>query len=265
MDGKRADTDGMDRLLRHVAICNNTTLPGGRLPFYVSDEIAGWFRPASLPVLLRLGCVQRGAGAAAAPARLQTLARGMADAGLCRWRSEAFDVRAEPGGPVLGVMDRGALPALGVRAAGVHMNGFVRRDGGPWLWVARRAADKVLDPGKLDHVAAGGIPAGLTPVQALVKEAAEEAGVPGRLLADAECVEIIDYVMERPEGLRRDRLYCYDVELPAEFIPEARDGEAAGFELWPLPAVFARVRDTDDFKFNVPLVLAGLFRRLGIA
>ncbi len=71
--------------------------------------------------------------------------------------------------------------------------------------------------------------------------------------------------MERPEGLRRDWLICYDLSLPADFIPHAADGEVESFELWPVARVLDRVRDTDDFKFNVNLVLIDLFRRLGLA
>jgi hypothetical protein len=43
------------------------------------------------------------------------------------------------------------------------------------------------------------------------------------------------------------------------------DGEVAGFELWPLARVVETVRQTDDFKFNVNLVLLDLFARLGVA
>ena len=46
--------------------------------------------------------------------------------------------------------------------------------------------------------------------------------------------------------------------------PVAVDGEVAGFELWPMAAVLDRVRDTDEFKFNVNLVLIDLFRRRGL-
>ena len=132
------------------------------------------------------------------------------------------------------------------------------------MWVARRAADKLLDPGKLDHLVGGGVPAGLTPAETLVKEAAEEAGVPAALCAAARHVGTISYAMERPEGLRRDRLHMYDLVLPDGFVPEPRDGEVAGFELWPASEVLERVRQTDDFKFNVNLVLIGLFQRLGM-
>ena len=36
------------------------------------------------------------------------------------------------------------------------------------------------------------------------------------------------------------------------------------FELWPVQRVLETVRDTDDFKFNVNLVLIDLFLREGL-
>jgi 8-oxo-dGTP pyrophosphatase MutT (NUDIX family) len=132
------------------------------------------------------------------------------------------------------------------------------------MWVARRAMDKRLDPGKLDHVVAGGIPAGLDPMQTLVKEAGEEAAIPPALAASAVPTGIIGYVMERPEGLRRDLLHCYDLALPEDFVPTPADGEVESFELWPMARVVETVRDTDGFKFNVSLVLIDLFARLGV-
>ncbi len=56
--------------------------------------------------------------------------RRLVAAGLGRWRGEAFDVRADPDGPVLGQVDRGALPVLGIEAVGVHLNGLVERPDG---------------------------------------------------------------------------------------------------------------------------------------
>jgi len=97
-----------------------------------------------------------------------------------------------------------------------------------------------------------------------VKEAAEEAGVPAALAATAVETGLVSYIMERPEGLRRDWLICYDLLLPEDFVPVATDGEVESFELWPLARVLERVRDSDDFKFNVNLVLIDLFRRLGL-
>jgi 8-oxo-dGTP pyrophosphatase MutT (NUDIX family) len=254
----------MDTIYRHVAACNNAILPGGRLPLLVGGQRAGWLNPSLLEPVLALGGERRDGGVAIDGGLLDGIARGLADAGHFKWRGEAFDVRAAPDGPVLATLDRGALPSFGVQAVGVHLNALVLRGDGPWLWVARRAADKLLDPGKLDHLVAGGVPAGLSPMEALLKEGEEEAGLPEALLGGAAHVGVIDYAMVRDEGLRRDRLHCYDVALPEEFVPEARDGEVEGFELWPLADVAARVRETDDFKFNVNLVLIDLFQRRGL-
>ena len=183
--------------------------------------------------------------------------------GQCRWRGEAFDVRADPEGRVLATIDRGALPILGIEAVGVHLNGLVQGPDGLQMWIGRRSPDKKLDPGKLDHIVAGGVPAGLGAAETLVKEAGEEAGIPAALAARAVHRGVISYTMERPEGLRRDRLHCYDLMLPDSFVPYPVDGEVIDFELWPIRRVLETVRDTDDFKFNVNLVLIELFARLG--
>ncbi len=145
----------------------------------------------------------------------------------------------------------------------MHVNGLVRRADGLHLWVARRSATKALDPGKLDHLVAGGISAGMNAAQTLVKEGAEEAGLPAALARSAVPVSTVEYAMTRDEeGLRRDILYCYDLDLPGDFVPKAEDGEVERFELWPIDRVLEAVRRTDDFKFNVNLVLIDLFRRL---
>jgi 8-oxo-dGTP pyrophosphatase MutT (NUDIX family) len=173
-------------------------------------------------------------------------------------------VRATPDGSALTRIDRGALPSFGIQATGVHVNGLVQRAGALYIWVARRAMDKQLDPGKLDQVVAGGVSAGYGLMATLIKEAGEEAAIPPELAATAMHVGVIGYAMERPEGLRRDCLHCYDLALPEDFIPKPSDGEVEAFELWPVQHVFETVRDTDDFKFNVNLVLIDLFIRQGL-
>ena len=261
---------GMDkRLARHFDTCNNAILPGGRLAFAIGAAQIGWLRPEVARALAGFSAIaidaHRATLAAEAAGELHAIGRALAEQGLCRWRGEAFDVRARGDGPVLATLDRGALPVFGVLATGVHVNGLVQRADGLHLWIARRAADRALDPGKLDHLVAGGIPAGMTPRETVLKEAAEEAAIPAALAATAVETGLVSYTMERPEGLRRDWLVCYDLFLPADFVPRAADGEVESFELWPVGKVLERVRDTDDFKFNVNLVLIDLFQRLRIA
>lgn len=255
---------GMNDLMRHIDACRNARLPGGRLRLHVASEAAGWLQPGLVAVLQRFGATLGSHGVTVTPGALPGLGRHLADEGLCHWRNEAFDVRGVLDGPALAQVDRGALPLLGIRAAGVHLNGLVQRADGPWLWVARRAADKRLDPNKLDHLVAGGVPARLNAWETLAKEASEEASIPAALITTATPVAVLSYAMDRPEGLRRDRLHCYDLLLPPDFVPVPADGEVAGFELWPLPAVLDHVRHTDAFKFNVGLVLIDLFIRQGL-
>lgn len=258
----------MTGLVRYFASIDNAVLPGARVRLFIGGEVVGYVSPAIAPALSDFDVVRRTPRGltinAPAAGELHGIAKTLAEAGFMRWRGEAFDVRAQPEGPALATIDRGALPAFGIQAQGVHLDALVRRDDGLQLWVARRAADKALDPGKLDHVVAGGIPAGLGPAETLVKEAMEEASMPPEIAERAELVGRVGYAMERAEGLRRDLLHCYEVEVAEDFRPVALDGEVAGFELWPLGDVVAAVRETDGFKFNVNLVLLGLFLRHGM-
>jgi 8-oxo-dGTP pyrophosphatase MutT (NUDIX family) len=256
----------IEGFLRHIRACKNAALPGDRLPFRIGAERVGWVKPAFAAKLAECAEIVRTADRVTLKdaAALQTIARCLSDAGCFRWRREAFDIRATADGPVLAQLDRGALPSFGVLALGVHVNGLVRRPEGLHLWVGRRAADKALDPGKLDHIVAGGVPSGLSAADTLVKEAEEEASIPAELARQAVEVGTITYAMDRPEGLRRDLLHCYDLDLPETFEPLASDGEVEAFELWPIERVMETVRDTDDFKFNVSLVLIDLFLRNGL-
>lgn len=253
-------------LCARIAQCRTAVLPGARKPLrigrdhvgYVADEIAagldGYARCAADGLVIDPGDA----------ARLDEVAAGLADRHGFRMRGELFDVRSRIDGPVLAVLDRGALPAFGVIGVGVHLNGYVRRADGIHLWIARRSAHKKLDPGKLDNIVGGGVSAGMTPFETLVKEAAEEASIPATMVRAARAVSRIAYDMERPEGLRRDLLVCYDLELPEGFRPAIADGEVEAFELIPAGAALALVASTDEMKFNVNLVLIDFLLRHGL-
>ncbi|GAB0117482.1 NUDIX hydrolase [Acidisoma sp. 7E03] len=258
-----------EKLLRHIEAAHNAILPGERLPFRIGDHAVGWLKPAFAEALAETAGLDRDAGGgvtlpADRAAELPAIAKALCEATWFRWRDEAFDVRASDTGPALTQVDRGAVPLFGTISYGVHLNGLVRRADGLHLWVARRAQDKLLDPGKLDHIVAGGVSAGMSPEETLLKEAEEEAAVPAELARSAVAVGHIRYDMERQEGLRRDLLHCYDLDLPEDFTPRPSDGEVAGFELWPIARAFEAVVETEDFKFNVNLVLIDLFLRQGL-
>lgn len=250
--------------MRHVQACNNAELPGTRLPFRIAGETVGWITPALRDALADFPAIGATPEAVTLTdaASLPGITMALADRGVLRLRGEIFDVRARPDGPVRAKLDRGAVPVFGIRSVGVHVNGLVRREGGLHVWIGRRSPHKRLEPNKLDHITAGGVPSGLDPIRTLLKEAEEEASIPGDLAARAVPVGLVAYATERSEGLRRDLLHCYDLELPRDFQPVPGDDEVAAFELWPVARVFETVRDTDDFKFNVTLVLIDLFLRL---
>lgn len=251
--------------LRHLRQCNTAVVPGNRFAFSLADQSAGWIDPAIADRLEQEGLGSRTEGFALAnPADLETLGEKLAQEGFYRSHHELFDVRLDVGQPAIARIDRGALPLFGLVAIGVHMNGLVRKQNGLYLWTGRRARNKRLDPGKLDHLVAGGVPAGHSPAEALLKEAAEEASIAPEIAAQAQEVSRIVYALNRPEGLRRDILYCYDLFLPEDFTPEAADGEVESFSLIKLEEAFELVRETDEFKFNVNLVLIDLFLRHGL-
>lgn len=198
---------------------------------------------------------------AAVDGALRTLrAEGMFPA----WRDEAFPVGTGFARPPAFNLERAAVPAFGVRGYGVHLNGYVRDGERLLMWVARRAMDRAMAPGKLDQIVAGGQQAGLSLRKNLIKECGEEAAIPPALAAAAVGVGAISYCTERAEGLRRDVEFIYDLELPPDFTPVNTDGEVAAFELWPIETVAERVRDTDDFKFNCALVVIDFLIRHGL-
>jgi len=180
------------------------------------------------------------------------------------WRDEAYPVLHRWGEAPLLTMERAAVPLFGLRAFGVHLNGYVRGADGLGLWVARRAKTKATAPGKLDHLAAGGQPYGIGVKENMIKECEEEAGMAPDLAARAVPVGLVSYRCVREEGLRDDVLFCFDLQLPADFAPRNTDGEVETFALWPISRVMQTVRDTEDFKFNVALVILDFAIRHGI-
>jgi 8-oxo-dGTP pyrophosphatase MutT (NUDIX family) len=156
------------------------------------------------------------------------------------------------------------VPFFGVRAYGIHLNGYRHLGGRLHLWIGRRAADKRVAPDKLDNIVAGGIGNGHGIAATLVKEADEEAAIPAAMAERAVPVGAVSYVMQTELGVRDDILFVYDLELPADFVPHNGDGEIAHFELMPADDVLRRIRRTDDFKFNVNLVILDFALRHGL-
>jgi len=235
-------------------------------PFRVAGQSVGWVtgdvaqRLRGFPKLFRISdaSVDLDPGLTSFEARSEAVAEALLALkaeGLVRgWRNEPYPVGTDFYAPPLMQMERAAVPLFGVRAYGVHINGFVGAGEDLKLWVGKRAANKQTAPGKLDHIVAGGQPMGLSLMENVIKESAEEAGMEAALARQARPVGLVSYITERSEGLRNDICFAYDIALPDSFVPHNTDGEIESFSLWPIAEVRRRMAETEDFKFNVALV-----------
>ncbi len=260
--------------LDRIAECNAHDLAGFR-PFDVAGQTVGHVRHDFAARLAEFTDIFEVSGARvqmtpaldsfdARTAALEPVLRTLADEGLLPgWRDEAYPVAARFTDPPLLQIERAAVPAFGVRAYGVHMNGYIRKPDGLHMWIGRRAKDKPTYPGMLDNMVAGGQPIGMGLRENLIKECAEEANIPAELAARAVPVGAITYVHEAPEGLKPDVQFCFDLEISEDFTPENTDGEIEAFMLWPIGQVAEAVRETGEFKFNCNLVIIDFLVRHG--
>jgi isopentenyldiphosphate isomerase len=260
--------------LDHIRRCNAHDLAKFR-PWTIDGRTVGYLRADFIRHLQSFPDVFTVSDAAItlSPAFDSPKARTEAIAGICRRlaadgvlapeRGEMFPVAPRWGVGPLAEVDRRWVTHFGLPAYGVHMNGFVRRDDGVAMWVARRSKEKMTHPGLLDNLVAGGQPVGLGLHENMVKEADEEAAIPRTVAERMQPVGTISYVMETEAGLKLDTMFNFDLELPANFEPVNNDGEVESFMLMPLADVAAIVRDSYEFKFNCNLVIIDFLIRHG--
>ena len=261
--------------LDRIAACNTSDIDA-YVPFRVDGQPVGWLRPefaqhlAAWPEVFVLDDAE---------VRLRDSVQGfeqrseiiagvihsLIDQGLIGYDlREPYPVTTGDRERPLFLMDRGAVVHFGIRAFGQHLNGYVRRTDGLYMWIGRRASDRRIAPGKLDNLVAGGLPHGIGLMDNLAKECEEEAGITAELARQAVQAGSISYLAESGHGLKPDVMYCYDLELPEGFEPVCNDGEVESFDLMPIEEVAAIVRDSDDFKANCSLVIIDFLIRHGL-
>ena len=231
----------------HARLAHALAPPGAWFtPFLVGRHIVGWLDPARAEVLaahgdaLDVGAdgVRFAAGIAAPADRTAALGRvaaTLAAAGrLTAWRDERYAVAPAFGEAPLFLLERAAARFFGIRTYAVHVNGLVRDGDAVAMWVARRSPHKSIDPGLLDNMVGGGIAAGMSVRQTLVKEAWEEAGIAAPLAARARATGAVHVCRAQPDGLQRETIFVHDLWLPADFSPSAQDGEVALHRRVPL-------------------------------
>ena len=155
------------------------------------------------------------------------------------WRDELYPISNGFYEEPMFLMERAAVPVLGGLEYGVHINGLVRQDdGSDAMWIGRRSSTKSKYPGMLDHMVAGGQPAGLSLMENVVKECEEEAGIPEDVTRAGICsVGAISYETFDRDRVSRAVLFCFDLYLPKGFRPKPVDGEVDEFFLWNLSQI----------------------------
>jgi 8-oxo-dGTP pyrophosphatase MutT (NUDIX family) len=174
---------------------------------------------------------------------------------LPTWRNEPYRVATHFDAEALMLLERAAASLFGIQRYGVHLNGIVKQDNDVFMWIGRRSPHSPTYPDMLDQLVAGGVAAGFSPRDTLVKECAEEASIPTTLACQAKPVGVISYALAHNQRLIRDILFLYDLELPPDFVPQIHDDEVSQFYLWPLEKIAQIVATRHDFKLNTNLVI----------
>lgn len=194
-----------------------------------------WFQRDGEGWRVTLDAAQRDAALAEVHAALR--AQGLIRA----WRDEPFTWWTDTGTPAA-VIERAATRFWGALTLGAHANGYVAdMNGRPThLWIARRAWDKPTDPGRLDNLIGAGVPRAQTPMQALRREAWEEAGLQPGELAGLQRGRVVELACDIPEGWQHEWLFVYDLALPPGRVPQNQDGEVAEHRLMSVDEALQR-------------------------
>ena len=245
------------------------------LPFNVNGVVAGWMKRSFAAHLdqwpehfsIRSRGVSMLGHFASAEQRSAALAEVVetlvAQDVIHGWRGELLTVAESLYAPPLFHIERAASRYFGLTVYAVHLNGLIERNGALHMWIARRANSKAIDPGKLDNLTAGRIARGFTPQQTLLKEAAEEAGVPAELANRATGNGAVRCKCSVEEGLHYEIMYVHDLLLPADFTPVNHDGEVAEFRCHPIAEVMRMLETPAQFTTDAALVIIDCLIRRG--
>ena len=188
----RAWASVSNEALRQILHRINRPQPSHFTPLLLAGQRIGWLAPGHVqPLCKHLAyCKNHGqavvweAADLSVQARSQLLAEAAQklreQAHIHGWRDELYsywgeiDRDPDPQLPECFRLERSVFRFLGLRSHAVHINGF-RPDGR--IWCGIRALSKATDPGRIDNLAAGGLPAGETVMACAIRELHEELGI----------------------------------------------------------------------------------------
>jgi len=259
--------------LRHIEKCNNFTLDD-KTEFVLDDKRVGYIRDDFVDFLIDSNIFVKEQEYITLNPKYKTkeqrdealkvFAKEALKQGITnRFMDEPYPIIESPIAKPICLADRSISTLLGLTSFGQHLNGYVKSKAGLKMWIGRRSYTKGYEPGKLDHLVAGGLPYGIGLRENLQKECYEEAGIDKELADRSVNVGYISYMHEYSLGGKLDIVYCYDLELPESFVPKCTDGEVEEFYLMPIEEVANIVKSTDDFKLNCNLVIIDFLIRHG--
>ena len=145
-------------------------------------------------------------------------------------------------------------PFFGFQFFGVHLNGYLKKNNEHFMWIGKRS-NKGNFPNDFDQISAGGLPYNVSVKKNLIKEAYEEANINKSLASKAKFLGTISYRVEAKLGLSRHILFCYNLELPKNFVPKNNDGEITKFYFWPVKKILGIIKSSRKFKFDCAVVI----------
>ena len=189
-----------------------------------------------------------------------------AEGALTAWRNERYAVAPAFAAPPWFDVERAAARYFGIHTWAAHVNGLVRHGDQTLMWLARRSPHKAIDPGKWDNLVGGGIAAGTSVADTVVKEAWEEAGISPSIALSAVAADPVRIRRDQPDGLHWETIFVQDLWLPADFAPANQDGEAVGHTLVTLDdaACLIAIQDgPDEVTADASLVILNCLWRHG--
>ena len=249
------------------------------LPLRIENDVIGWLDHERAEALLRFADVFHrytstitsglafDAALKTSAARTAALDRVVAvlaaEGRLSPWRGERYAIATHLGAPPLCLIERAAARFVGIRTYAAHVNGLVHGDPTS-MWLSRRSPGKAIDPGMLDNLVGGGIAAGATVAETMVREAWEEAGISADIAVTATPAGEVRVCRSQPDGLQRETIFTHDLFLPAAFVPSNQDGEAIEHRLVSLveaAALIANDRGSDVVTADASLVILDFLLR----
>ena len=178
------------------------------------------------------------------------------------WRNECYIVYGNNNVPLF-ELERSAAGIFGIPTFGIHLTAY---DNDYNIWIPRSSYNKSTFPGLLDNTVAGGISAGHSIHQTVLKECEEEANLNNDFVKNnVKPAGVLTYYYLNDEVFLQPEIqFIFDLNLPSNVIPKVHDGEVHSFSLLHLNEVLHSVKfNLNDWKPNSALVMIDFLIRHG--